>query len=132
MTVHGLNILQNAIGANMTRPVFPHESRRSMISLIFQKHPCATEMSVSNSPCILEEYVKVGDPNKKYAEQEFLPNSNSISALLAVDTSPQKSHQKSRDKLAIKFGHLPLKICHNKSKKNAMQRFALNQFKLHP
>ena len=36
-------------------PFSPHESRRSMISLISQKHPCATEMSVSNSPCILEE-----------------------------------------------------------------------------
>ena len=75
-----------------------NESRRSMISVIFQKHPCATEMAVSNSPCILEEYVKVGDPKKicwvRVPCISWNPHSNSISALLAVDTSPQNSHQK--------------------------------------
>ena len=66
-----------------------------MISLIFQKHPCATDMTLVTrghqihhaSLKNLSNLVKVGDPQKS-AEQEFLPNSNSISALLAADKGP--------------------------------------------
>ena len=74
-------------------PFFLHLSRRSMISLIFQKHPCATDMTlvthqIHHASLKKSNLVKVGGPQKS-AEQEFLPNSNSISALLATDKGPK-------------------------------------------
>ena len=91
-----------------------NERRRSMISLIFQKHPCATEMAVSNSPCILEDYVKVGDWKKICRVRvpciSWNPHSNSISALLAVDTSPQNSHQKVGTRWPSNLAILPWKF----------------------
>ena len=65
--------------------------------MIFQKHPCATGMTlvthqIHHASLKKSNLVKVGGPQKS-AEQEFLPNSNSISALLAADKGPH-GHQK--------------------------------------
>ena len=90
-----------------------NERRRSMISLIFQKHPCATEMAVSNSPCILEEYVKVGDPKNLLSKSSLhiLESAQQFNfRTLGGGHKSSKQPPKSRDKVAIKFGHPPLKI----------------------
>ena len=52
-----------------------------LLKCLFQIHHASLKKS---------NLVKVGDPQES-AEQEFLPNSNSISALLAADKGPEKA-----------------------------------------
>ena len=93
-------LLQNAIDANMSRPVFPHESMnaegvwsvwssRSILVLLkwlFQIHHASLK---NMSRLVTQKICWVRVPCISWN-----PHSNSISALLAVDTSPQNSHQK--------------------------------------